>query len=394
MTELVYHDPSDRTGISPFDKVIREITKNEDVLVACPYIEPNYLKEVTQKTEDWRLLTDVQAWLSIHGRAKREDVRDFLVQNDERVRHVTDLHAEVIISDSYALIGSANFTTKGLTGRTEMSVLIDEKDKIDELTQWYEKLWSIYQPPDTEKIEAYLESSSSTPSPARNRSDVSFSSVESPGKAFLGYSDSDDTVGNNEEGDSEDGHEKLVVRVSKAHSPDWIDSYFDLLGDLISATGLSNDDPRLVTSLPQDGRIPVSINNRYVLVAMRRAGSAGRGEYRESYEKLVQEYSERATVGFILSADANTKYLERADYYFPFYPLSDEKETETPHYVEYIGTPDRMMSREFKRTWIDAMCREIDRAEASPYKKYHEPVVYEAARNQDYRRSVIEEAFE
>jgi len=63
MPELVYHDPSDRTGVSPFDEVIREITEDEDedVFLACPYIEPDYLREITEETDGWRLLTDVQA---------------------------------------------------------------------------------------------------------------------------------------------------------------------------------------------------------------------------------------------------------------------------------------------------------------------------------------------
>jgi len=389
MVRLIYHDPSDRNGVSPFDEVIRDITEDEDVLLTCPYIEPDYLREITEKTENWRLLTDVQAWLSIHARAKREEIHEFLIQNNESVRHVTDLHAKVIISDDCALIGSANFTRKGLTGRTEMSVVIDEQDQVDELKEWYERVWSIYQPPDTDKIEEYIHATSSKPSPARTSSDVSLSSEVAQGTASLSTTEED----SRETEPEPESHTKLVQRASKAPSPEWIDSYFDLLDDLISATGLSNDDPRLVVSLPQDGRIPVSINNRYVLVAMRRAGSAGRGEYRDSYTELVEEHTERATVGFILGADAESEYIDRADYYFPFYSFSDEKETDTPHYVEYIGAPNRMTSREFKRAWIKAACREIDRAEASPYKKYHEPVVYEAARNPEYRRHVLEEAF-
>jgi len=271
-----------------------------------------------------------------------------------------------------------------------MSIVIDEQSKIDELKQWYEKLWSIYQPPDTDKIEEYIRTTSSKPSSARTRPDVSFSSEVSRSTASLSTTEEDDKEAKSES----ESHTKLVQRVSKAPSSEWIDAYFDLLDDLISATGLSNDDPRLVVSLPQDGRIPVSINNRYVLVAMRRAGSAGRGEYRDSYRELVEEHSERATVGFILGAEAEDKYLKSADYYFPFYSFSDEKETETPHYVEYIGTPNRMTSRKFRQMWIDAACQEVDRAEASPYKRYHEPVVYEAARNREYRQRVLEEAFE
>jgi hypothetical protein len=393
MVELIYHNPVDRSGISPFDRVIRDITEDEEVLIACPYIAPEYLEDVTDQTDDWFLLTDVGDWLSIHGRRNREVIHEFLVEKRDRVRHVEDLHAKVVIGDDRALVGSANFTTKGLTDRTEMFVLLDEEDTIEELTEWFETVWSIYNPPETERVQEYIETTSSTPSPAQTRSSVSFSSGESPGKASLVTSASSDVVVDDEH---EDSHTKLVERVSNAPGPDWIDSYFDLLDDLISVTGLSDDDPRLVTSLPQDSRIPVSINNRYVLVAMRRAGSEGRGEYRGDYNERVQEHNRWATTGFILGSDANDvdELVELADYHFPFDPLSGEDETDTPHYVEYIGSPDKRVTREFKQAWLDAATQEVDRATSSPYKRHHESVVYEAARNQEYREKVIREAFE
>jgi len=36
----------------------------------------------------------------------------------------------------------------------------------------------------------------------------------------------------------------------------------------------------------------------------------------------------------------------------------------------------------------------MGRAEKSPYRQYHEPVVYQAARDHEYRERVIREAFE
>ena len=391
MAELIYHNPADRTGPSPFDRVIREITEGEEVLLACPYIAPDYLKDVTSQTDEWFLLTDVGEWLGIHGRRNQETIHEFLVEQRDRVRHVEDLHAKVVIGADRALVGSANFTTKGLTGRTEMSVVLDEEEVIGELTEWFETVWSIYNPPETKRVQKYIETASATPSPAQTSSSVSFSSTESPGRASLSKTKRDDTKST----EYERSHDKLVEWVSKSYTSQWINRYFDLLEDLISATGLSNGDPRLVTSLPQDGRIPVSINNRYVLVAMRPAGTATHGRYRDDYEERLQQYSKWATTGFILGPNTDNvdELIEKADFYFPFKSRS-ENEGEPPHYVEYIGEPDRMLDRSFKEAWLNAATREIEQAKSSPYKQYHEPVVYEAARDREYREKVIREAFE
>lgn len=109
----------------------------------------------------------------------------------------------------------------------------------------------------------------------------------------------------------------------------------------------------------------------------------------------MQEHNRWATTGFILGSDTTDidELVELADYHFPFDPLSGEDETDTPHYVEYIGSPDRMLTREFKQAWLDSASREVDRATSSPYKRHHESVVYETARNHDYREKVIREAF-
>lgn len=372
MTELVYHDPSDRTGVSPFDEAIRRITKDEEALIACPYISLDYLKEVTKQTDDWFLLTDVEEWLSAYGTRNREAIQEFLIEQREQVRHVTDLHAKVVVGGDRALLGSANFTKKGLTGRTEMSVLLSEESTINELTEWFETLWAIYDPPEIDRLEAYIESTSEIPSPAQNRSGVSLSSGESPGRATLSESAHDDA---DVSAEHEESHTELVRRASNAPSPEWIRSYFKLIGELLSETGLSVDDPQLVTSLPQAGTIPVSINNRYVLVAFR---------------------DKRSRVEFILSSDIGEShtYLEQADYTGRFDPIYNEDEFDTPWFIGFDGIPNQMVDDEFRDVWMSAVDDEIQRAEASPYKRYHKPVVCNAARNREYREEVIQEAFE
>lgn len=372
MVELIYHDPSDRTGISPFDKAIRNVTEGEEALIACPYISPDYLEGITGGAEDWFLLTDVGEWLGIHSQSNRESIRKFLIEHRNHVRHVTDLHAKVVIGDDRALIGSANFTKKGLTGRTEMSVLFEQADAVDELTEWFQTLWSVYDPPEIDRVERYIETASGSPTPARNQPRVSFSSGESPGTASLSQpQDSDETA----HVDDEESHAELVQRISKAPSPEWAYSYFKLVDELLSETGLTDDDPRLLISIPQAGTLPVTVNNRYALVAFR---------------------GERSRTEFIFPPDAEEtdSYLEQADYTGRFNPLYDESESETPWFVGFDGIPSQTVDDRFKKRWLSAVANEMNRAEKSPYRQYHEPVVYQAARDREYRERVIQEAFE
>lgn len=370
MTELIYHDPSDRHGISPFVNAIREITKNEEVLIACPYITPSFFREITTGTDNWFLLTDVGEWLGIHDQTNREVIQDFIVENHDHVRHVPDLHAKVVVGSNRALIGSANFTTKGLAGRTEMAVLLEEQDVIEEISEWFETLWSIYDQPEIERVEAFIETASTIPTPAQNQSNISFTSSRSPGTASLNESDDEFA----KEIEHEESHADLVQRVSKAPSPEWIHSFFKLAGDLLSVTGLSNDDPRLLMSLPQAGTIPITVNNRYTLVAFRG----------------VQSRTEFILPSNMEEADA---IVDRADYAGRFDPIYSEAESDAPWFVGFDGLPYQAVDEEFKNMWFRAIKTQMERATASPYKKYHEPVVYRAAHDRDYRERVIREAF-
>jgi len=353
MAELIYHNPSDRSGQSPFDASIREITNGGEVLIACPYIALDYLEEITDQADSWFLLTDVGEWLSIHNRSNREAIQNFLIDHRDQVRHVKNLHAKVVLGNDQALIGSANFTTKGLTGRTEMSVLIDEQDMVDELTDWFETVWSVYNPPEIDRVKTYVETTDDAPSPAQTQSTVSFPSDKSPGTASLNTSSGTEDAIDIEPGDS---HADLVQRVAEAPSPEWAYSYLKLANELLSEIGLSNDDPRLLMSLPQAGTLPITVNNRYALVAFR---------------------EEQSRTELILPSDApeTEAYVEDADYSGRFDPIYGEDESETPWFVGFDGLPQQPVDDTFRDLWVQAVKDEMERATASPYKKYHESAV-------------------
>jgi hypothetical protein len=62
MVELIYHTDESRSGgQSPFDRAIWELTAGEDVLLASPYINLDYLESILADTASWRVLTDMEA---------------------------------------------------------------------------------------------------------------------------------------------------------------------------------------------------------------------------------------------------------------------------------------------------------------------------------------------
>lgn len=294
MTDLIYHDPSDRTGISPFDKAIHRIVEGSEVLIACPYIGLDYLNGIIEKAKDWLLLTDIGEWLSIHDREGQKRIHEFLIDQRGQVRHVPDLHAKVVLGDDQALVGSANLTAKGLTGRSEMAVLLDEKDTIDEITEWFETLWSIYDPPELNQIEAYIESTSGTPDPVQKRSNVIFSSDQSPGTASLSESSGSGTLAENEH---EEGQADLIEDADKIPSP-----VYDDMPSIRRVTKFkTKTDQEYYNQLISENENQVNHIRRII-----------REEGEITKEELKKELKERLDVDISGSFDADLRVLWRS----------------------------------------------------------------------------------
>lgn len=170
-------------------------------------------------------------------------------------------------------------------------------------------------------------------------------------------------------------HERLVDTVSRAPDRQWAESYFELGSDLISETGLGSDDPRLVMSLPRKGTLPITVNNRYVLVAFR-DGKSG--------------------TEFILPGDQGGvhQYLSRSANKIRFNAIYDEHESKRPWLVRFDGNPQTSADDRFRRFWLTAVKTEMARIEKSPYRRYHQPAFYRAAADPDYREHVFSEAFD
>jgi hypothetical protein len=156
--KLIYHAIHESGLVSPFDETLMKVARDASpLLLASPYIGLSSVVRVTQAASDWRLLSDIEAWLGAGNKRHRTKCWDFIEDNIDRIRHVPDLHAKVAIGNHMLFLGSANFTDKGLLERTEFSVLIEEEDQVSEATAWFEALWGTASPPVIEEGDSLIE---------------------------------------------------------------------------------------------------------------------------------------------------------------------------------------------------------------------------------------------
>jgi len=177
----------------------------------------------------------------------------------------------------------------------------------------------------------------------------------------------------------------------------WVNSYFDLAGELLEATALSSSDTRLVTTLPKTSEwkyfLPIIINTRYVLA----------GYYYDSgFVPAAQEASENAhpSVGLI-SERVSWELLDTAKK-AKIHHTSAEIRTLMEFFQHATGEDipplflhlkDITYSSLFKTQWIHASAIEAARSSGSMNRERHRPIVYKAIFDLEYRVTLLDEAF-
>jgi Phosphatidylserine/phosphatidylglycerophosphate/cardiolipin synthases and related enzymes len=366
--KLIYHEKeSTKGGISPFDKAIIEIVRNRAVYIVCPYIGVNYFDRITRLANSWRLVTDVEAWISSQDREARQNIKNVILNNSSAIHHYKDIHAKVIVSDDRAFIGSSNFTKTGITERVEMAVFIEEKEQVVELQKWFCDLWAESESVNPQDLEQYV---TSIPTPEINKPKTSLPSKAIPIKASLVDVDIPDII------KSRESRNRLIDCIKKI-APDraWIDDYFNLAKEIIEFTDLKSDDPRLVMSITRNRKIPISINQRYVL-RHERGGGIGLimpldyGPQNYDKDGVIRAFDEGDKKYFY-----NTKWVQEA------------------RWLIFERTNKINFSERIKEYWKKAVLAELKRGKKSGYKKFHEPIIYEAIMNLSYRSKLFDDAF-
>ena len=146
--KLIYHNNQETGQVSPFDQSLLKVSyKANPLLLASPYIGLNILSRIIEHSIEWKLLSDIEAWLQSGNRRHRARCWEFIVNNLDNIRHVPNLHAKVAIGNGLVFLGSANFTEKGILERTELSILVDEPALVIESLEWFESIWENSQSP-------------------------------------------------------------------------------------------------------------------------------------------------------------------------------------------------------------------------------------------------------
>ncbi|MFA6015598.1 MAG: phospholipase D-like domain-containing protein [Gallionellaceae bacterium] len=142
MSRLVYHNKlSNIGGVSPFDQAVLEVAGTGAVDIVSPYVSISYLKRIINVSHEWRLISDVEAWLRSLPIRSRPNALSFIRSNLNQIHHCHMVHAKTVIGQGLAMFGSANFTNTGMLNRDELSVLIDDPVMIGELDTWFNLLW-------------------------------------------------------------------------------------------------------------------------------------------------------------------------------------------------------------------------------------------------------------
>lgn len=142
MAHLLYHPLDNSAEHSPFDRAALSVARDSEALIVSPYIGVSYLERILDVADDWRLVSDVEAWLSSLSLVARPKAWEFIRCNLDRIHHCSNIHAKVIVGHRLAMMGSANLTSMGVLGRTEMGILLDEPRLVTELRTWFEGLWA------------------------------------------------------------------------------------------------------------------------------------------------------------------------------------------------------------------------------------------------------------
>ncbi len=147
MNKLLYHRSANHADISPFDDAILKIASGKTVKIVSPYIGLRYLQRLKEISSEWRLISDLEAWLKSISVDERANAFIFIKENVHCIHHYQGIHAKTVIGPLGAYLGSANMTMTGVLNRTELGIYIEEFDLLEELHQWFDDLWKKTSPP-------------------------------------------------------------------------------------------------------------------------------------------------------------------------------------------------------------------------------------------------------
>lgn len=299
----------------------------------------------------------------LQNKKDRERIVDFIKSNHKKIHYFKNVHAKVIITGEKVFLGSANLTKTGVTEKIEMSVLISDDHKVYELTQWFNDMWDESDTVDIDKLVQYLRQNQDLPELSICKPKGSLPARSPMNKSKLASSQNEEYNALEIIKNHMIDHEELVKCLKKYPNKDWINSYFDLIKEIIDFAGLRNEDERLVMSILKSSKLPITINQRYVLRCTP-IGKVG----------LIMPLEYNSESNFVKDgvSEEDKKYFFR-------------NKTQEARWVNFNRLDGIVFSPEIKKLWKQAILVELNRGTRSGHRRAHKTVFYEAVNNLEYR---------
>ncbi len=363
--KLIYHSLDETDKNSPFDEAILEIAKGKNIFIACPYLGLAYLEKITLECNSWILITDFLEWVKAHGEKGRREIVEFIARNPEKIRHMQNLHAKVIFSDEKCLIGSANFTEKGIFKRSEMSILFEDIEKMREIADWYDGLWNKSYEIRYEEAYQYLsnlpkiESVPSAIIPKNFKNNSIKKIIKKPTIVTIVK------IENKELDILLEDESNLVKTIVRLNNKDWAEKYGKMVGFIIKELNIENEDSRFHISLHKIGSrvIKFTIGNRVILT--------GRLINDENYLQLLLGNDFSDLKNFILKHEAKRPYDAT------WYNIND--------ITNYFTDLESHVLNQAKK--------ELSRIKKDKNKPNHSAAAYKFCTDSSYRKEILDRAF-
>ena len=360
--KLIYHKINKTEEYSPFDKELVELSKNQDLLLVLPYIGLSYLKRLINLSKSWKLISDFQEWIISHPNKKqRLEIRDFIVKHSNKIRHILDIHAKVLITENYGFLGSANFTDKGIRERTEMSVSFSDKEKVNELRNWFQSLWINSEDFSEKELSDFvMKNENVNPKPKiktfkTTRKNQKRKSALIPIETYFKT--------------DKDYEQELIKAIRKTEqTKKWLNRYFDLVKEIFEEFNIGEDSPKITMSVTSGLKMPISIGQRYV----------------------IRPKDSKNIIGLILPLefrDIITNYPGATITEEYFYTNKIQQALWVQFDSNIIFSGDQLLFE----NWKKAVKHEIDRTEVSGFRKSHNPFYYKAVMDLEYRKKILNE---
>lgn len=362
MTKLIYHKVENRYDTSPFDIAITELVSGKSIKIACPYISIYYLEKLIRLSNDWKLITDINEWInSISTESQIQNVIKFISLHKLKIRHFPTLHAKTIITDDKIFLGSSNFTDNGIFRKNELSVVISDQKNVNEINNWFESWWLVSDSVQSEmlistfeKIQKPLKPTKQTKLPSKSPRIIT--KTASLNTKF--YTTENLPITETE----------ISNYLNKWGNLNWEFDFFKLLKVVIEMIPLKKESERLVVSLTKDKQITLQINNRIILKSHTE---------REQY-----------SIGFILPLEFE-KRLKAYDNIHKVEYFTDRKVNKSM-LVRFIYQDLSKIDREIILMWKSAINEELNRSYTSPYKKYHQDIIYDIAIDENRLKEIFQ----